>query len=505
MPRALPDRGPSRARPDLWLDLIDFTVDPEDARPLFQQIHLGLRRLIVSGAIPAGARLPPTRALAARLGVARTTTVAAYEQLHAEGVVAGRVGAGTYVAAGLNQQAPSRPRRRDIAASPQKKGSPSPATATFDDSDVRRQSELARRPFATGVCAMPAASQRAWRRLAARHLGNIGSAHLGYGDPFGAPALRAALASYLRVARSVVCDPAQIAIVSGTQHGIDLALRVLSKPGDAAWIEDPCYPGALGAYRQHGLRVVAVPVDDKGLDVATGRRRDGAARLAYVTPSHQYPLGMSMHVSRRLELLRWAQDAGAWIIEDDYDSEFRFEGRPLSSLQGLDPAARVVHIGSLSKMLFPGLRLGYVVMPPSLIEPFARARHLSDRFPASIAHDIVSDFILDGAFTSHIRRTRALYARARDALAALAQKHLVGAGTIAPADRGMHLLLFLRPGLDDRRAAAAAARAGVVTKPLSPMYIERRPRHGLLLGFTGFARSALDDAVRRLARALRDA
>jgi GntR family transcriptional regulator/MocR family aminotransferase len=247
---------------------------------------------------------------------------------------------------------------------------------------------------------------------------------------------------------------------------------------------------------------VPVAVDDNGIDVAAGMRLAPHARVVYVTPAHQYPLGMAMHMSRRLELLHWARDAGAWIIEDDYDSEFRFEGRPLSALQGLDGAGRVVHIGSLSKMLFPGLRLGYVVLPPALVEPFARARHLADRFPASIAHEIVTGFILDGSFTAHIRRTRALYARSRDTLAALARKHLADAGTIAVADRGMHLLLHLRPGLDDGRAAEAAARAGVAAKPLSPMYVGHPPRHGLLLGFTGFTRTAIDDGVRRLAQAL---
>ncbi len=500
MPRDLPARSTAAARANLWLDLIDFTVDPDDAQPLFQQIHLGLRRLIVSGAIPAGARLPPTRALAARLKVARTTTVAAYEQLHAEGVVEGRVGAGTWVVPGLRQETPGRMRRGEAAHSPD---ATSRARRNPGDGDIASQSELARRPFATGVCAMPAASQRAWRRLVVRRLGTIGSAHLGYGDPFGSLELRTALAGYLRVARSVICDPAQIAIVSGTQHGIDLALRVLSRPGDAAWIEDPCYPGAAGAFRQYGLDVVPVAVDEKGLDVAAGMRRAPHARLAYVTPSHQYPLGMAMHMSRRLALLRWAKETDAWIIEDDYDSEFRFEGRPQSALQGLDTAGRVIHIGSLSKVLFPGLRLGYVVMPPALIERFAQARHLSDRFPASLVHDVVTDFILEGSFTAHIRRTRALYARSRDALAGLADRHLASIGSIAPADRGMHLLLCLKPGLDDRRAAEAAASAGVVTKPLSPMYLGRKPRHGLLLGFTGFARPALDEAVRRLAQALR--
>jgi GntR family transcriptional regulator/MocR family aminotransferase len=432
--------------------------------------------------------------------VARTTTVAAYEQLHAEGVVESRVGAGTWVAPGLRQETPARIRRGDGARNAD---TASRARRSLDDTDIAGQSELARRPFATGVCAMPAASQRAWRRLVVRRLGTIGSAHLGYGDPFGSLELRTALAGYLRVARSVICDPAQIAIVSGTQHGIDLALRVLSRPGDAAWIEDPCYPGAAGAFRQYGLDLVPVPVDEKGLDVAAGLRRAPQARLAYVTPSHQYPLGMAMHMSRRLALLRWAKEAGAWIIEDDYDSEFRFEGRPQSALQGLDAAGHVIHIGSLSKVLFPGLRLGYVVMPPALIERFAQARHLSDRFPASLVHDVVTDFILEGSFTAHIRRTRALYARSRDALAAMADRHLAPVGTIAPADRGMHLLLCLKPGLDDRQAAEAAASAGVVTKPLSPMYLGRKPRHGLLLGFTGFARPALDEAVRRLAQALR--
>ncbi|MGK9164990.1 PLP-dependent aminotransferase family protein [Inquilinus limosus] len=468
------------------MDLIEIGLDPDDRRPLFQQLHLALRDLIARGVVPAGTRLPATRILADRLGVSRTTVVAAYDQLQAEGVVAGRVGAGTYVATGIEaeEKAP------DVPAE-----SPGQAAAAT----VWRSETV---PFAAGFCGMHPATERAWGRLVQRHLRGIAIRQRAYGDPMGHRPLREALAEYLRVARSVDCDADRIAIVSGSQQGLDLVLRAVAQAGDPAWIEDPCYPAALACLRQHRLRIAAVPVDGQGLDVAAGLAREPEARLVYCTPTHHYPLGVAMSLPRRLALLDWARD-GRWVIEDDYDGEFRFSGRPLSALQGLDRHGRVVYIGTLSKVLFPGLRTGYVVLPPDLVDRFAAIRNAADRFPSSVLDDVLVDFINEGHFTRHIRRMRQEYGERRErliaALAAEAGEHL----TVAPIDRGMYIVADLRPGLDDVAVAEAARRRGLVLRPLSPMHVAAPPRQALILGFTGFPPQALDAAARTLGAVLR--
>ncbi|MDR6287986.1 GntR family transcriptional regulator/MocR family aminotransferase [Inquilinus ginsengisoli] len=477
-----------RDRPVSWVDLIDLGLDPDDRRPLFQQLHLALRDLIARRVVPAGTRLPATRILADRLGVSRTTVVAAYDQLQAEGVVAGRVGAGTYVASEIEARD-----ERPGAAVAEPPGRDRPAPAAW------RAETL---PFATGFCGMHAVTERAWGRLVQRHLRGIGIRQRTYGDPLGDRPLREAIAEYLRVARSVVCDADRIALVSGSQQGLDLILRVLARAGDPAWIEDPCYPAALAAMRQHRLDILPVPVDDQGLDVAAGLALRPDARLVYCTPTHHYPLGVAMSLARRLQLLDWARD-GRWVIEDDYDSEFRFSGRPLSALQGLDRHDRVVYLGTLSKVLFPGLRIGYVVLPPQLVDGFAAVRNAADRFPSSVLDDVLVDFINEGHFTRHIRRMRQEYGERRERLIAALQAEAGDHLTVAPIDRGMYLVADLRPGLDDCAVAEAARRRGVVVRPLSPMHVAAPPRSALILGFTGFSPQALDEAARTLGAVLR--
>jgi GntR family transcriptional regulator/MocR family aminotransferase len=483
---ARPSSRAVRDRTVSWIDLIDLGLDPEDSRPLFQQLHLALRDLIARRVVPAGTRLPATRILADRLGVSRTTVVAAYDQLQAEGVVAGRVGAGTYVAAGIEAEE---------AASTTPAESPGKAAMAS-----AWRSETV--PFAAGFCGMHPATERAWGRLVQRHLRGIGVRQRGYGDPMGHRPLREALAEYLRVSRSVACDADRIAIVSGSQQGLDLVLRAVAQEGDPAWIEDPCYPAALACLRQHRLRIAPVPVDEQGLDVAAGLALEPEARLLYCTPTHHYPLGVAMSLPRRLALLDWARD-GRWVIEDDYDSEFRFSGRPLSALQGLDRHGRVIYIGTLSKVLFPGLRIGYVVLPPELVDRFAVIRNAADRFPSTILDDVLVDFINEGHFTRHIRRMRQEYAERRERLTAALAAEAGDDLTVAPVDRGMYLVADLRPGLDDVAVAEAARRRGLVVRPLSPMHIAAPPRRALILGFTGFPPQALDAAARTLGVVLR--
>jgi GntR family transcriptional regulator/MocR family aminotransferase len=326
---------------------------------------------------------------------------------------------------------------------------------------------------------------------------------LDYGDPLGFMPLREAIATYLREARAVRCEAGQVMVVSGSQHGLDLATRLLLDPGDRVWLEDPGYLGARGALMAAGARLVPVPVDGEGLEVARGIRVAPDARLAYVTPSHQYPLGVTMSLARRLALLEWARARRAWIVEDDYDSEYRYTGRPLASLQGLDRHGRVIYVGTFSKVLFPALRLGYVVVPPALVDAFAAARGLVDRHPPSVTQAVLAEFIAEGSFARHVRRMRMRYAEQQAALVEAARHKLDGVLEVSPAEAGMHLVGWLPSGADDRAASGTAQQVGVEAPALSTFRLRRSGRCGLLLGYAAWAPSELRAAVDTLAAALR--
>jgi GntR family transcriptional regulator/MocR family aminotransferase len=296
--------------------------------------------------------------------------------------------------------------------------------------------------------------------------------------------------------------PEQVIVVSGSQQALDLSARVLLDPGDAVWVEDPGYMGARGALSGAGARLVPVPVDEEGLEVAKGIEREPGARLACVTPSHQYPLGVTMSLGRRLELLGWAGRSGAWVIEDDYDSEYRYTGRPLEALQGLDTGGRVLYVGTFSKVLFPALRLGYLVVPPDLVDAFASARELTDRHPPTVEQAVLAGFIDEGHFVRHLRRMRALYARRQAALVEEAAHELPGLLDVGPAAAGLHLVGWLPEGEDDREASRRAANRGVEAPPVSLYGAELRVRGGLMLGYAAVAEREMRGGVRRLAEAL---
>ncbi|SDD09207.1 MocR-like pyridoxine biosynthesis transcription factor PdxR [Belnapia rosea] len=466
-------------------DLLLIPIDRASPEPVLRQVYLALRRAILSGAIPAGGRLPPTRALAARLGIARNSVVAAYEQLLAEGFIEGRVGAGSYVAGDLPEPLELPP-----------PAAPAPAPV------VPHAGLYGAAPFNTGRCTLDDRTLQVWRGLTARRLQRPDPALLGYADPRGSAALRGAVARYLRAARAVRCEPEQVVVTAGAQQAIDLVLRVLLRPGDAAWMEDPGYPAVRAALEAAGARIVPVPVDGQGMDVGSGIAAAPEARLAYVTPSSQYPLGVVLSMARRLELLAWARRAGAWVLEDDYDSEFRYAGRPLASLQGVDEAGRVIYVGTFSKVLFPGLRLGYAVLPPALLEGVLSTRLLSDWHPAALQEGVVTDFIEEGHFAQHLRRMRQHYRGTRDALVAALREHLPGRLEVEVPDQGMKLLARLRPGLLDTAVAAAAARRGIIARPVSPMFLAAPPVQALMLGFSGHEPGALRWAARELALAM---
>ncbi|MGL4285223.1 MAG: PLP-dependent aminotransferase family protein [Phreatobacter sp.] len=487
---------PTRSK---WAEFLDLEIDPRSDRPLFQQIYLMLRTAIVSNALSPGSRLPSTRQLADRLDVSRTSVLTAYEQLIAEGYVAGQAGSGTYVSHDVPQA---------ILAS-------QPPTATLRRASRRTLSEAGQRyaavsadltvtqhlAFGTGCCSIDAVTVEAWRRISAHEMRRFDPINLGYADPMGEYALRNEVAQYLRAARAVQCDPEQIIILSGAQQAIDLSLRLLIDPGAPVWVEDPGYFATRAALVAAGAKLIPVPVDGDGLMVHEGIARAPKASAVYVTPSHQFPTGSVMSMSRRLDLIAWAAKSGAWIIEDDYDSEFRYVGRPLASLQGLDRDGCVIYVGTLSKILFPGIRLGFAVLPESLVPAFKAARYLADRQPPTPHQTIVAEFMRQGFLNSHIRRMRQRYREARDVVIESITRELGDLVEIEVPECGIQLVLHFREAISDLAVTAEARRAGVVVKPVSPLYLEAEARSGLVLGYSGFDMHQLRAASASLARA----
>jgi GntR family transcriptional regulator/MocR family aminotransferase len=464
---------------------------------LAQQLAQGLRAAIRRGELKAGERLPSTRALAASLRLARGTVVEAFEQLEAEGYLESRTGAGTRVTASLaDELTPSPPKTTTSAARVRL-----PPQAQRLAQAASHFAPLPPVPFAVGVPLDEVAPGDSWRRLGNRVRLAAKALPSGYGDPKGLAALRVEIADYVRRARAVACDAEQVLITSGTQQGLYLAARVLLAPGDAVWAEDPAYPGMTAVLADFGVDVCRVPVDAQGIAVAQGIALAPKARAAFVTPSHQYPLGVPMSMSRRLLLLDWARQNDAWVVEDDYDSELRYAGHPFPSLQGLEPS-RVVYLGTLSKVLFPSLRLGYAIVPQPLVTAFVGARAIMDRgSPLDVQH-VVAEYMRAGLLDAHTRRIRAIYADRRRTLIDAIERELHPWLTVEPGDQGMHLVAWLKRGFDDRTLATDALAAGIALRPVSTMYA-KRGRPGFIMGFGGFSADAIVTAVRKLKAVLK--
>jgi GntR family transcriptional regulator / MocR family aminotransferase len=490
--RQEPNAAPAGAA--LWTTRLDRA----SPLPLSRQLAAALREALSEGRIESGARLPSTRALASELGLARSTVVGVFEQLAAEGYIASKPGSGYFAAAPLGDA--SFGATADTAA-PRPRPLSRRGERLRDHCPPPRQ---APRPFELGYAEIDGGFVATWKRLASRVLSGRSSLAWNYGDPHGEPGLRRAVADYLAAARGVRCRPEQIVLTSGTQQGLSLAVQVLLDPGAAAWVEDPCYRSTIDILRAADARIVPVPVDTHGLDVAAGQRRAGAApRLVYTTPSRQYPLGMAMPLPRRAALLAWAAQEGVWIIEDDYESEFQAPGQMLPSLQGLDRAGRVIYLGTFSKLLFPSLRLGYAVLPEDLVAPFAGARHLADRQSSALLQAIMLEFMLDGHFARHLKRMRARYAERQNFLAGLMQRRLGDVVDIHPVESGMYLTAWLAESWSDAAAADALAKAGVSAVPLSSLTLETVRRPGLVLGYTGHGEAAIVRAVETMAEMLK--
>ena len=481
------------------------SLDGANGVPLYRQLYDELRAAILTGQLRAGTRLPSTRELAAELSVSRNTVLNAFEQLLAEGYVEGQVGSGTYVSRALPDELLH---ARALQARAQRTAGAGRTLArraqVYADARVNVSRDATHtRPFRPGTPALDLFPHALWARLLARRWRRPTRDLLGYTAAAGYAPLREAVAAYVGAARAVRCEAEQVIVVAGTQQAFDLVARLLVDEGDAVWIEEPGYVGARAAFAGGGARVVPVPVDEEGLDVRAGARSAPAARLIYVTPSHQYPTGVTMTLPRRLALLEWASGAGAWVLEDDYDSEYRYAGRPLAALQGLDSEGRVIYLGTFSKVLFPALRLGYMVVPPDLIEVFTNARGLASRFSPTIEQAVLADFINEGHFARHIRRMRALYAERQEILLDAAARDLTGLLEVRPDPAGIHLVGRLPAGVDDADASRAAAAVGIDAQPLSAFRLKRGGRGGLLLGYAAYDERQIRHGVRQLAAALR--
>jgi GntR family transcriptional regulator/MocR family aminotransferase len=469
-------------------------VDRRLQTPLYQQLYSGYRSAILDGRLKPGQRLPSTRVVAQELQISRILAVLAFEQLVAEGYIVSRGSAGSYVS-------------NELPDPPQPRGSHQRAAADRRPGPRRLpKSKLARidapwlglrGPFRTNQPALDEFPAAIWARLVARHARRMSPRQMMYGDHLGLRSLRDALADHLATVRSVPCTSDQILIVAGSQQGLTIAAHALLAPGDAVWLEEPGYGGARDAFLLAGAHVVGVPVDRDGLDVAAGIRRAPNGRAVYVTPSHQYPLGVVMSAPRRLQLLEWARRRGAWVFEDDYDSEYRYDGQPLASLCGLDADARVIYVGTFSKVLFPALRVGYLVVPRDLVARLCRFREAVDVFPSTLHQAVLADFIEEGHFARHLRRMRVIYAERRNALKAALARELPSLRVMGE-HTGMHLALMLPSGARDRGLAVRAAENGISVVPLSTCYSGRSKEAGLVLGYGSTHLNEIDGAVNKL-------
>lgn len=436
--------------------------------------------------------------------------MAAFTQLQAEGYLTSRVGAGTRVSGRLPEDwLPGRAHGQRPA--PIATRTPSAAGPPGADRPGRSPASAVRlaRPFEPNEPALLEFPMTLWAQVASRRLRRASPGLLAGGDAQGYRPLRVAVADYLGTSRGVRCVPEQVIITTGVQQGLDLVARAFLRPGEAVWVEDPGYPGAMAAFRHAGLRLAPVSVDGEGLDVAAGKRLWPEARAVYVTPAHQFPLGATLSLERRLALLAWASEHGALILEDDYDSEFRFAGRPTPALQGLDRAGRsVVLLGSFNKALFPSLRLGYLVLPPAWVEPLAAYRFEVDRYTPTLNQAILADFITEGHFGRHLRRMRELYGERLQTLQDETARHLAGLLEIPPIQAGLNTAARLGPGLralTSGQAQGAAAALEVEAIALDRFCLERPDPRGLLLGFAAFRPQEIREGIGRLASALQRA
>ena len=460
---------------------LHLPVDRSLTVPIYRQVYDGLRRAILDGRLRPGQRIPSTRSLAADLGVSRLPVLSAYDQLLHEGYLVGRTGSGTFVSKDLPDELLRAPATSRLTSAAQR------------SSGTRRRAVLNQPlptswslpvvPFQVGLPALDLFPHAAWAKLVARQVRAETVERLAYGDPAGLRGLRIAVAEHLRASRAVRCEADQVLIVPGSQAALRIAANALLEPGDRVAIEEPGYFGAHRAFQAAGATIVPVPVDGEGLNVTALHRRGADTRVVYVTPSHQYPLGMTMSAARRFALLHWAARHQAWILEDDYDSEFRYVSRPVGALQGMDSHDRVIYIGTFSKALFPAVRVGYVVVPRPLWTRFVDSRFAFDVFTPTLYQRALVEFLHRGHFERHLRRMRSAYLERRNALLRGLARHCGDLVQVHNSDAGLHVTVLLREGVDDEGVAARLGSRGLAAFALSKSYVGPTRRQGLLLGF----------------------
>lgn len=486
---------------------VHLALKRQGGEALHWQLYTAFQAAILNGVFTPGTRLPSTRSLADDLGVSRTTVLQAFDRLVSEGYATARSGAGTRVSTTLPTTSARVSTSRELGP-----GSGVPdhpvrlsraALAHLDEfRDPRPQYRMV--PFALGLPAIDEFPVALWARLVGRRWRTTARELLGFTDVCGYPPLRESIAQYAMTARGVRCTAAQVIVVNGAQHGVDLMARLLLDPGDTAWVEEPGYRPVRAAFRAAGAELIRVPVDEQGLNVQEGERLAPHARMAFVTPSYQAPLGVTLSLARRLALLDWAVRADAWVLEDDYNGEYRYDTDPIPAVQALDHAGRVIYVGTFSKTLAPGLRIGYLIVPPVLIEPVVRARLASDLHTSVAEQAVLADFLAGGHFARHVRRTRELYHQRQQTLLELAPALTGGLLDVRPAAAGMQVLGLLPRGVDARIVARVAAERGVQVTALSRSAPTAMTggRGGLLLGYAAFNRDATRVALGTLGAVL---
>lgn len=486
-------------------------IDRKAQRPVYEQLYEGIRSAILRGVLRPNDRLPATRLIAEELGVSRNIVVMAFEQLVMEGYVQSRSGSGSFVAAEIpavmEHGGPDKGGlvRKEIVRNETRRLS-SPFVQTLQrvvlPRNTMREESL---PFQTGQPDLDIFPFAVWSKLAARVYRYLEFQHLGYEDAAGYYPLREAIAGHLRVNRSVQCEADRILVVGGTQQALALCAQLLLQPGDRFWIDDPGYTNARAVFTLFGGEPCPIPVTGEGTDIDYAARHYPDARLAFITPSHQDPVGGTMPLAQRLRLLAWARDHRQWLIEDDYDSELRYKGKPIPSLQGLDTHGNVIYIGTFSKVLFPALRVAYMVLPDQeVFQAFKSLKALNDRQSALTDQLILTDFIREGYFHRHLRKVRGIYNNRLQCLMGELDIHLSDVLSFTDPSAGMHLAAYFRRPVDEARLLQAAADKGLVLPSLKEYTIGSYDRPGILLGYAAFPEDKIRKAVKALARCIRE-
>ena len=471
--------------------------------PLYRQVYQQFRAAILDGRFTPGQQLPPSRDLARYLKISRTTVTLAFEHLMLEGYIRGKQGSGTFI----NEDIPERllfANRESIASgSPQSKITPQrkvPGSNLAAILERERDDYNAFAPFKPGVPDLTEFPFRKWGKLLALSANTLNVELFGYGSSAGYKPLREAIANYLRIARGVKCGAHQVIITSGSQQGISLVCRVLLEKGATIGFEDPGYVDAQNILQSNEVNLLPIPLDDEGVNFKNIREKPG---LLYVTPSHHYPLGITMSLNRRLELLDYANSIGAWILEDDYDSEYRYNGLPLSALQGLDNSGSVIYMGTFSKVMFPGIRLGYMVVPEALIDPFIAARLLADRHSPFFEQSAMEMFLSEGHYGRHVRKMRLLYQKRRNTFYELMKNHLNDYFDLHPTEAGLHTVAWLKQHKDDQQFARQMLKKGIYTPALSGYTMRYEQKPGLVLGYAAYSGGKIERTIMRMKRVLR--